>query len=100
MTTFARDTSDEPSPSTWDYCTHAKPATGKSHLDNTVALCTCPNGHTCGLSRTIHTIIENENGRLSPSYVCPVIGCGFHEWVSLSGWSWAWYNLNCSPDRP
>jgi|HubBroStandDraft_1064217.scaffolds.fasta_scaffold45552_5 hypothetical protein len=99
MPTFTRDTAEAPAPSTWDYCTHAKPATGKPHLDHTIALCTCPNGHTCGLSRDVHTIIDGE-GRLSPSYVCPVQGCTFHDWVSLAGWNWAWYNMNCAPDRP
>ena len=100
MISFTRDASDHPKPSTWDYVTHKQGALrsdGKPFP--TVALCTCPNGHTCGLSREVHSI-ENDSGRLSPSYVCPVAGCGFHDLVGLTGWSWAWFNLNCAPDRP
>jgi hypothetical protein len=99
MLTFKRDTTNPPAPSTWDYTEHNKPASGRPFLDHSVALCTCPNGHTCSLSNGVHTILD-EDGRLSPSYVCPVQGCGFHDWVRLEGWSWAWYNMNCAPDRP
>jgi hypothetical protein len=96
---FARDTSDAPRPSTWDYCTHAKGAVdSKGERFASVALCTCPKGHTCGLSRNVHSV-EDVTGRMSPSYVCPMTGCGFHEFVSLAGWSWEWFHAHCAPDR-
>jgi hypothetical protein len=46
------------------------------------ATLTCRNGHTCALTQ--HTIAPD--GTVSPSLVCPELGCGFHEWVRLEGW--------------
>ena len=43
----------------------------------------CGNGHVCGLSA--HTIAAD--GTVSPSLVCPVDGCGWHEVVRLEGWA-------------
>lgn len=43
----------------------------------------CPNGHEGVLLD--HDIAED--GRVSPSVVCPWEGCGFHEHVRLVGWS-------------
>ena len=42
----------------------------------------CGNGHTAGLSA--HVIAAD--GTVSPSLVCPVAGCGWHEVVRLTGW--------------
>lgn len=40
------------------------------------------NGH--GLSLNRHTI--QDDGTVTPSVVCPLTGCGFHEFVKLEGW--------------
>jgi hypothetical protein len=50
-----------------------------------LALCTCPNGHECRVSGNVHTVASD--GAMSPSYVCPVDGCGFHEFTRLDGWT-------------
>lgn len=42
----------------------------------------CPNGHIATLCD--HTI--RPNGKVEPSVVCPVDGCGFHAMVVLDGW--------------
>ena len=42
----------------------------------------CANGHGGGL--TNHTI--SSDGSVSPSCLCPVEGCGWHEMVRLTGW--------------
>jgi hypothetical protein len=56
----------------------------KSFKDDLV-YATCRNGHECRLVRTVHAIAAD--GRMSPSYVCPIKGCSFHEFVCLDGWS-------------
>jgi len=43
---------------------------------------TCPNGHAGYLGD--HTIAPD--GTVSPSVVCPVEGCGFHDFIRLAGW--------------
>lgn len=44
----------------------------------------CPGcGQRASLSH--HTIAED--GKVSPSVVCPTEGCTFHEWIQLEGWS-------------
>ena len=45
---------------------------------------TCANGHTGTLSSRIHSV--DVLGNVSPSYVCPYAGCGFHEIVRLADW--------------
>lgn len=27
-----------------------------------------------------------DDGKISPSVVCPTVGCGFHEFIKLEGW--------------
>lgn len=49
-----------------------------------LALGTCSRGHTCMIVSTVHRIAPD--GTLSPSYVCPVKGCDFHEFVRFVGW--------------
>jgi hypothetical protein len=44
---------------------------------------TCPNGH--GLTLGKHSI--SADGVVSPSVVCPVQSCSFHEHVRLDRWS-------------
>lgn len=41
-----------------------------------------PNGHYLSIYK--HTI--SQDGTVTPSVVCPVDGCGFHEVVRLDGW--------------
>lgn len=48
------------------------------------AVCVCTNGHQGTLSREVHNV--DAAGSVTPSYVCPTLGCAFHEWVSLAGW--------------
>lgn len=43
----------------------------------------CANGHYGAL--VDHTI--SQDGTVTPSVVCPVTGCGFHEYVRLDGWT-------------
>lgn len=42
----------------------------------------CPNGHAAGISD--HTVADD--GKVSPSLVCPEKGCGWHVWGTLEGW--------------
>jgi len=44
---------------------------------------TDPNGHTLSLSK--YEILKN--GTVHPSVLCPMDGCGFHEFITLEGWS-------------
>ena len=41
----------------------------------------CPNGHSCHLPHAV-----NASGVVTPSAVCPVAGCGFHEHLRLTDW--------------
>lgn len=41
----------------------------------------CSNGHLAPISE--HKV--DNNGKVSPSLVCPIIGCGFHKKVKLEG---------------
>lgn len=66
----------DPPPLHWAPC---HPAT----IRRFKASMTCPNGH--GLTLRGHTIAGN--GDVSPSVVCPVAGCSFHEFVRLERWS-------------
>ena len=70
----------------WDYAVRLKKAGGfyacQSQLD--LALCTCGEGHTTRLTGLVHHVAAD--GLVSPSYVCPVTGCKFHEFVRLIGW--------------
>jgi hypothetical protein len=72
---FAEVTADPP-PMHWAPC-HT------SAIRRFKASMTCPEGH--GLTLRGHTIAEN--GEVSPSVVCPVPRCHFHEFVRLRGWS-------------
>lgn len=49
----------------------------------------CPNGHCCHLPHAIAA-----DGTVTPSAVCPVTGCGFHEHLKLDGW-----DLGAKPDK-
>lgn len=46
------------------------------------AYAVCPNGHLGILSD--HMI--DDDGKVSPSVVCPAPGCNFHDYVRLKGW--------------
>lgn len=43
----------------------------------------CPNGH--GPFGLDHDVAKD--GKVTPSLVCPIDGCGFHEFGRLEGWS-------------
>lgn len=47
------------------------------------ALLSCANGHECCLSDSLHQVAPD--GTVTPSAVCPVAGCGWHEWIRLIG---------------
>lgn len=68
-------------PLTWDY---AKRLRRKMPYERDMAMTTCGNGHTLRMSADVHTIAPD--GTVTPSYVCTVTGCTFHEWVRLIGW--------------
>lgn len=83
----SRSDQPPPRPLTWDFATRLRHADDgrwacQSELD--LALCTCANGHTTRLTGRVHAVAVD--GSVSPSYVCPVGGCSFHEWVQLEGW--------------
>ena len=46
------------------------------------AMIRCPADHECSL--VTHTIADD--GTVTPSAVCPVKGCTFHEYVRLVDW--------------
>lgn len=77
---------DPPTPLSWDYCKRFKKDGGAFwalQSESDLALCTCSNGHTSRLSGSIHRVAAD--GTVTPSYVCPVTGCTFHDWVRLVG---------------
>ena len=89
MIDFNRGTqedADKSAPLTWDYCQRFK-KDGGAHWalgsERDLALCTCANGHTTRMTGSIHRVAED--GTVTPSYVCPVGGCTFHDWVRLVG---------------
>jgi predicted RNA-binding Zn-ribbon protein involved in translation (DUF1610 family) len=45
---------------------------------------TCP---VCGQTAVLTDHAINEAGDVWPSVVCPGINCGFHEYVTLIGWT-------------
>ena len=45
------------------------------------AFACCPSGHPGTL--TYKHQLDANGSALTPSYVCPIIGCGFHEFVLL-----------------
>lgn len=47
-------------------------------------LLSCAHGHEGILSPTHHTIAND--GTVTPSVVCPIKGCTWHEFVRLDGW--------------
>lgn len=73
-------------PCTWDYAKRIRDRDGKyvCQSDNDIALCTCANGHTTRMVSTVHRVAPD--GTVAPSYVCPVKGCSFHQYVRLVGW--------------
>ena len=75
-----------PAPMTWDYSIRYTKPGGffACRSDKWLVDATCRNGHTCVLSLDVHRIADN--GQIWPSYVCPVKGCTFHEFVLLEGW--------------
>ena len=76
-----QDTTLPPVPLTWDYAVRLR---RKPPWDKDLALCTCSNGHTTRMVANIHSV--GPDGTVMPSYVCPVEGCGYHEFVRLVGW--------------
>src|SRR5262249_20089428 len=75
-----------PAPCTWDYapmvCEDGTPL--PKALVGDLAHATCSNRHTGRVSPSVHSVAAD--GTLSPSYVCPVPGCSFHEFVRFEGW--------------
>lgn len=46
----------------------------------------CPKGHRATISRGEHGHQIADDGTVTPSVVCPGVGCDFHEHVKLDGW--------------
>ncbi len=64
----------------WDYAPRGHP------LDvPDLVVVTCTDGHRSRMSPRIHRI--SPGGIVSPSYVCPRLGCRFHEFVVLDGYT-------------
>jgi hypothetical protein len=77
---------EQPPACTWDYFfLDLIPAEHRARYAQYVAFATCAHGHCCMINREVHSI--GSDGTLTPSYVCPVAVCGFHEHVRLDGWS-------------
>jgi len=81
-----------PTPKTWDYAPTYEEVLAKTGDERWARVCgedlafsTCPLGHTCRISRKIHSV--SPDGTLSPSYVCPGTGCTFHDYVQFVGWA-------------
>lgn len=66
---------NDPPPLTWKSCHPSTIARFKAEL-------TCPNGH--GMTLKGHVI--RSDGTVTPSVVCPMPGCNFHEFVRLIDW--------------
>jgi len=49
------------------------------------ALLSCSNGHECYLSPIHHQVAAD--GAVTPSAVCPVKDCGWHQFIRLVGWT-------------
>lgn len=73
-----------PPAKTWDYAPTYEGRWAHVYADD-LAFATCPFGHTCRLSKKVHSVAAD--GTLSPSYVCPATGCTFHDFVRLVGWT-------------
>lgn len=39
---------------------------------------------SCGYVVRLPHLIDNEDGSVEPSFVCP--GCSWHAWLALEGW--------------
>lgn len=86
MIDFARGSQSQqdghvPTALTWDFAKRLREV--KDTMAD-LALCTCRNRHTTRMSGSIHSIAAD--GTVTPSYVCPVAGCTFHDFVRLVGW--------------
>lgn len=73
----------QPAPHSWDYVTCECGKTPCPFVDD-MALVTCSQGHTSRMTVRIHAVADD--GTVSPSYVCPIDGCAFHDFVRLDGW--------------
>lgn len=56
-----------------------------------VTIC-CANGHLATVAHLTHPELHRghtiaTDGEVSPSVVCPITGCDYHEFVRLVGWS-------------
>lgn len=81
---FTREPQDyksTPQPFTWDFAVRMK---RKTPWNEDLVLCTCSKGHTTRMTSKYHRIADD--GTVHPSVVCPIDGCGFHEFVRLVGW--------------
>jgi hypothetical protein len=95
----AKSDKPPPTPLTWDYATrlrHAGRWACRSGED--LALCTCAFGHTTRLTGYVHAVAAD--GTVTPSYVCPVTGCTFHEYVRLVDWDPAHVYVVVDIDSP
>ena len=65
-------------PLTWDVFQNPDGKVGGAFLS-------CANGHECYLHLGTHRIAAD--GTVTPSCVCPIKGCTWHEMVRLIGWN-------------
>ena len=68
----------QPPPLSWDYLDCYSPH------QKSVAVITCSQGHVTRLSSSVHRV--DQNGVVSPSYVCTVDRCRFHAFIQLVRW--------------
>jgi len=64
----------KPEPLTW--CME------RDYTEKLIPVMVCSQGH----ESTLRTHSVANDGTVSPSSVCPVEGCAFHEYVRLDGW--------------
>lgn len=75
----------DPVPLTWDYIAWNPERLRSSLFAKDIALVTCVNGHTLRMVSTVHSV--SSFGFVSPSWVCTMPGCNFHEFIELAGWN-------------
>jgi hypothetical protein len=59
-------------------------AANLEHFPEDIVYATCSNGHTTRAISSVHSIAAD--GTMSPSYVCTIPWCTFHDFVRFEGW--------------
>ena len=72
-------------PSSWGLpIFRRKGSSGHSIYADDLAIICCTRGHQTRMTSKIHGV--DGAGRVTPSYICTIPGCDFHEYIQLEGW--------------